>query len=131
VSCILTQAAAPQWGPLVASPNVIEMNVSGCVAIESDDLDGNGCAGALEAARQCKRTACESVCAPVIDMDSFEAEQRCETAAAADTCAAFEEAARCGEKILAAGLPGATCIKASNSGDFDAMFDDIAPIFCE
>jgi hypothetical protein len=127
VACIVTQDTAPQYGPIIVSKGTVQMNVAGCIAIATNDPNGNGCAGAYSAASECSNSACAPSC-PVTDTASFEAEQQCEAAANQGTCSAFAAKAKCADSLAQAGGVVAQCL---NAQSFDALYDAIVPMFCE
>jgi hypothetical protein len=126
VACILTQDTAASYGPIVVHKGTIEMNVPGCLAVATNDLQGTGCAGKYQAASACRNASCAANC-PVNDDPSFQAEQQCEQAAAAGTCKTFEDAAGCADALVEAGGAPAACLAGQS---FDDLYDAIVPIFC-
>jgi hypothetical protein len=125
VSCILTQDTASTYGPIVVHKGTIEVNVSGCLALATNDPNGTGCAGKVLAASECKSAACAANC-PVTDDSSFELEKVCEAAAAAGTCKTFADAA-CQDGLIEAGGQAAECLSGQS---FDDQYNWIVPMFC-
>jgi len=122
VACILTPASKSAYGPLIQLMGTIELNVAGCVSLATNDPSGGGCGGIMQGARECLEDACTSC--PITDQASFEAEQQCESdAAAANPCAAYQSKAQCVDSYPAAA-------KCTSGASFDELYSTIVPLFC-
>lgn len=123
LACIQTNDTAATYGPLVAHKGTVELNLAGCIALTTNDLNGTGCAGKYQAASQCKNAACASCV--VTDNASFQAQQACQTAAASGTCATQQNDAACVEGLVDGGA--AVCFEGST---FDDRLEPLINVFC-
>jgi hypothetical protein len=105
---------------VVLTPDVTELNVAGCLAIELGTTGGGGCASDYQAATQCGEAACTANCTGA-DITVYE---QCITNAAQGQCASLESKAACAAD---AGSASATCLAFN---DFQAGYNQIAPLFC-
>jgi hypothetical protein len=62
LQCIETPDVASLYGPLIVNNKKLVPNVDGCVALATNDPQGTGCAGKLQAASQCLAAACSQLC---------------------------------------------------------------------
>jgi len=125
LQCILSDAKAKTFGPVIVHTGYIELNTAGCIALLQNDPQGKGCAGKYQAGGQCTTDACSVGC-PVSDDATFAAEQKCETDAADGTCKKLVDDAGCADALVDAGAVS-KCVAAPS---FDALFDQVVPIFC-
>jgi hypothetical protein len=137
LACISSNESDPSYGPLVALPTELLVNVAGCLALAEGKTDGSGCGGALQADEQCQRAACLPSC-PTTSTAQLAAEAACETAAnalasdagAGGACATFVPPAQCAGAIeqTDAGTPAEkACFGA---GGANAQFEGVALAFC-
>lgn len=126
MQCILTPDTASSYGAIIVHKGEIEINVAGCIAIATNDPQGAGCAGKVQASGECLNAACSANC-PVVDGTSFQLEQACEAAAASGTCKPISDAAACTDGLVEAGGATATCLTGQT---FDDLYDSIVPVFC-
>jgi hypothetical protein len=119
-TCLQSKSTDPNWGPLVVFTGVININVSGCLALVEGAT--STCAQAVQNYVLCIHTACDGVC-PVNSQASFALWKQCETTALAQGCATYGNASNC----VSTDDAGSIC---SVSGGIDAAFLSIAPLFC-
>jgi hypothetical protein len=125
--CLITQATATKYGPLVLYKGVINANIAGCIEL-LDPTNGLNCATAIQQSEECDHAACDSVC-PVTDNASFQLWQQCVTAAEAAGCKKYADAAKCGSAEQDGG-PAAACFPSGASPAFQDYYNAIAPVFC-
>jgi len=125
-ACLNSNSTDATWGPLVNWSGVVDINLGGCLQLVAPSEAA--CALAAETADACPHVACDAVC-PVTQSNasSFSEWQQCARQASADACVPFISQSSC----LATDEAAAdTVCDVSPSATFDALFLQIAPIFC-
>ncbi len=107
------------YGPVLLFNGYVLVNVAGCVAIAQNETNPSGCAGALQAERQCGEAACGASC-PVTDDASLSMLGTCMSEASAGECHSYTTAAdtACGN------------VTACSGSTFATLFGSIARTMC-
>jgi hypothetical protein len=140
LACLSSNETDPSYGPFIALPTELLVNVAGCIALAEAKTDGSGCGGALQADEECQRAACLPTC-PTTSSTQITAEEACETAANAlpgdggaggGACAAFVAAAACAGVIeqTDAGTPAEKACIGSGAANANGQFEAVALAFC-
>jgi hypothetical protein len=140
LTCLSSNEADPSYGPFIALPTELLVNVAGCIALAEGKTDGSGCGGALQADEQCQRAACLPSC-PTTSSMQITAEEACETAANAfpgdagtggGACAAYVGPATCAGAIQQtdAGTAAEKACIGSGGANARAQFEAVALAFC-
>jgi hypothetical protein len=111
-ACLLPPSASDPPGALVQHPGGVDVNVAGCLALETGDATPAGCAAAYEAAADCAAAACADC-----------TDDACPARALAGPCARWQ-ARTCGEKD---GGPAGAC---TGGGSFEESYLTVATVFC-
>jgi hypothetical protein len=139
LTCLSSNESDSQYGPLVALPTELLINLAGCIALAEGKVDGSGCGGSLQADQQCQRAACLATC-PTASSSQVASEVICEEDAnllpadggAGGVCAKFALRATCAGAI-ADGDAGTTaerqCFGAGDGGT-NATFEAVSLAFC-
>src|SRR6185295_11236711 len=88
-ACLLSVPTAAKYGALIATTEIVELNIGGCIALEENLLDGSGCGGQFQAQIQCGDLSCGSNCPIGSDQASFDAFQMCVSDSADTGCNVF------------------------------------------
>ena len=100
--CALSKETAASYGALVIDHDgELRPNVGGCIAGATNDRAVDGCGAKVQLRERCLRDACASC----RNADR----SRCETAARANVCAAYDDAPSCYEAATAPGAPAREC----------------------
>lgn len=139
LTCLSSNEADAQWGPLIALPTEQLLNVPGCLALAEGKTDGSGCGGLLQAEQQCDHAACLPTC-ETGTMAGVTAEVSCEAqanTASTGVCASYATAAACAGTIQTGGDAGTAAEMAcfgltggAGSGTSDSEFTAVAMAFC-
>jgi len=123
-ACLLTPQTKTAYGALIAIGGVDYANISGCIAILTNDTSSTGCGAKEEAVTECDTLACQPNCPDVTDQTSFQQYEQCTQGAEAAVCKPYVDA-EC--DLSDAGAVYATCI---NHSSFQDYYNAIAPVFC-
>jgi hypothetical protein len=139
LTCLSSNESDAQYGPLVALPTELLINLAGCIALAEGKVDGSGCGGSLQADQQCQRAACLSTC-PTGSQSQVATEVVCEEEAdllpadggSGGVCATYALPATCAAAIEE-GDAGTTaerqCFGAGDAGT-SATFEAVSLAFC-
>src|SRR5262249_33090380 len=121
-SCILTSKEDPSYGPVVASPNLIDLNTAGCLAA-TGDVD---CGKDFQANAQCDDLACAAACLLDDSEQSFMNFENCATAASNTVCGTYDDKVDMCLGSIARDASAEGCV----NGDFKEEYLFMANLFC-
>jgi hypothetical protein len=122
--CMTSGIDDAAWGPVVASPGLVETNGAGCIALL--DPSAIDCAKAVQALDECEHAACDPTC-NAASGPAFDDWVQCSAAANACGCAPWLAASNCTQAIAADAGPAAACLVGQTFQDF---FEITAQVFC-
>jgi hypothetical protein len=129
-ACVESDSAAAQLAPVLwhDGRTYFTLNIAGCIAIESGDTTGAGCAAAYQAIIACKELSCDSCFS--IQSPTFQTFAACEQAAGSGVCGTYgvTESQKCAT-VRDAGAPTSACFPGATDTTVD-LFMKIAPHFC-
>jgi hypothetical protein len=124
-SCVVTNASASAYGPLVSTGALIQSNVAGCIELSEPSL--LICAKSVQAKSACEAAACAANC-PVsaTDPSTLAAYNACAGAAAGGVCNGPSYQAPCLNVMDAEAGAYVGCLAAS----FTDFYEYAVPLFC-
>jgi hypothetical protein len=111
----------PNWGPIVDTDSVRQLNVAGCMALVNGDTGGTGCAGQYQALAGCESAACATNCTNAVSNQLA----ACVSEADNGGCSNLLAAAACVNDAGAADV----CFGPQNA-TFPQVFTAVATVFC-